>query len=77
MGMRGQVPTISDNYSSVILAPLREHSRKPDEAYTRIEGVFGDVPRIELFARHSAPGWSVAGNSIDGRDIREYLEVAA
>jgi N6-adenosine-specific RNA methylase IME4 len=77
MGMRGQVPTISDAVSSVIMAPRREHSRKPDEAYSRIEGVFGDVPRIELFARHTQPGWSVAGNGIDGRDIREYLEVAA
>jgi N6-adenosine-specific RNA methylase IME4 len=77
LGMRGQVPTISDAVSSVILAPRREHSRKPDEAYSRIEGVFGDVPRIELFARHRAAGWSVAGNSIDGRDIRDSLEVAA
>jgi site-specific DNA-methyltransferase (adenine-specific) len=73
MGMRGQLPTISDNWSSEILAPIREHSHKPDEAYVRIEGVFGDVPRVELFARHSAPGWAVAGNGIDGQDIRESL----
>jgi len=73
MGMRGQLPTISDNYSSAIFAPLREHSRKPDEAYGIIEGVFGDVLRIELFARHSAPGWAVAGNGVDGRDIRESI----
>jgi N6-adenosine-specific RNA methylase IME4 len=65
--------------SSVIHAPRREHSRKPDEAYERIAGVFGDVPRIELFARHSAPGWTVAGSGVDGLDIREslaHLEVA-
>jgi site-specific DNA-methyltransferase (adenine-specific) len=67
LGMRGQVPTISDIVSSVIMAPRREHSRKPDEAYTR----------IELFARHSAPGWAVAGNGIDGMDIRDALQVAA
>jgi N6-adenosine-specific RNA methylase IME4 len=73
MGMRGQAPTISDKYSSVILAPLREHSRKPDEAYSRIEGVFGDVPRVELFARQSAPGWIAAGNGLDGADIRESI----
>jgi N6-adenosine-specific RNA methylase IME4 len=73
MGMRGQVPTISDTASSVILAPLREHSRKPDEAYERIEQVFGDVPRIELFARQTAPGWAAAGNGIDGRDIGESI----
>lgn len=73
MGMRGQVPTISDNATSVILAPLREHSRKPDEAYDRIGQVFGDVPRIELFARYSQPGWDVAGSGVDGLDIRESM----
>jgi site-specific DNA-methyltransferase (adenine-specific) len=74
LGMRGQLPTISDAVSSVILAPRREHSRKPDEAYSRIEQVFGDVPRIELFARQSAPGWVAAGNGIDGTDIRTSIE---
>ena len=77
LGMRGQVPTISDTVSSVILAPRRQHSQKPTEAYSRIEGVFGDVPRIELFARNSAPGWVCAGNGIDGRDIRESIESEA
>lgn len=76
LGMRGQVPTVSNAVSSVIHAPRREHSRKPDEAYRRIEGVFGDVPRIELFARHSAPGWDVMGNAIDGADIRDTLAPA-
>lgn len=74
LGMRGQVSTISDAVSSVILAPRRQHSRKPDEAYARIECVFGDVPRVELFARNVAPGWSSAGNSLDGVDIREAIE---
>jgi len=74
LGMRGQLPTISDAVSSVILAPRREHSRKPDEAYSRIEGVFGEVPRIELFARRPAPGWASAGNGMDGLDIRDSIE---
>lgn len=73
LGIRGQVPTISDAVSSVILAPRREHSRKPDEAYRKIEQVFGPVKRIELFARTSAPGWDVAGNGVDGQDIRDTL----
>lgn len=73
LGMRGRVPTISDSASSVILAPRREHSRKPDESYPLIEQVFGDVPRIELFARTTAPGWAVLGNGINGRDIREEM----
>jgi len=45
-------------------APAREHSRKPDEQYDRIETMF-DGPRIELFARQARPGWQRWGNQID------------
>lgn len=44
-----------------IRAPLREHSRKPDEQYTRIETLF-DGPRIEMFARQKRAGWTSWGN---------------
>ena len=44
------------------MSPLREHSRKPDETYGRIERLFGDIPRIELFARNRREGWDVWGN---------------
>jgi N6-adenosine-specific RNA methylase IME4 len=46
----------------VIFAPLREHSRKPDEVTHRIDRLVGDVPRIELFAREQRPGWIAWGN---------------
>lgn len=77
LGMRGQVPTISNHVSSVIHAPRRAHSQKPDEAYVRIEQLFGDIPRIELFARTHRPGWDVMGNAVDGQDIRHVLQDAA
>jgi N6-adenosine-specific RNA methylase IME4 len=41
----------------LIVSPRREHSRKPDEARERLERLFGDVRRVELFAREDAPGW--------------------
>ncbi len=79
LGMRGQVPTQTDTLSSVLLAPRREHSRKPDETYTLLEALFGDVPRVELFARHMRPGWDAYGNQLasDGTDIRTQLQEAA
>ena len=46
----------------VVFAPVREHSRKPDEVANRIARLVGDVPRIELFARERRPGWTVWGN---------------
>jgi len=64
----------TDGVSSAILSPLREHSRKPDEARHRIEQLYPDKRKIELFARQSYPGWDALGNGIDGRDIRESLE---
>jgi MT-A70 len=44
----------------VILAPRREHSRKPDEQYPRIMRLF-EGPYLELFARARWPGWKVWG----------------
>jgi N6-adenosine-specific RNA methylase IME4 len=50
----------------VIEAPRRAHSRKPDEQYTRIDRLVGDVPRVELFARYRQPGWAAWGHGVTG-----------
>jgi N6-adenosine-specific RNA methylase IME4 len=48
---------------TVIIAPKREHSRKPDEARVMIESV-SHAPRIELFARERCVGWDAWGNEV-------------
>ena len=54
---------VKDNsISQVIFTHKLKHSEKPKEAYTKIERLFGDLPRIELFARHKRQGWDVWGN---------------
>ena len=55
---------INRNVEQVILSPIREHSRKPDEIRQRIVNLFGDLPRIELFARNTMQGWDVWGNEV-------------
>ena len=55
---------ISRSVSSVIITHLEEHSKKPDETRERIETLYGDVPRIELFARRQADGWDCWGNEV-------------
>lgn len=50
--------------TEVIDAPRREHSRKPDELYGRIERLFAG-PYLQLFARQQRPGWTVWGNETD------------
>lgn len=48
---------------SVILAPAREHSRKPAEAYAAAEALMpGALRRADLFSRESRPGWDAWGN---------------
>ena len=53
--LRKDIPQICD-------LPITKHSKKPDEIRKRIIKLFGDLPRIELFARSKIHGWSVWGN---------------
>jgi len=62
------------NVHSIIDTPIEEHSKKPDVTRKRFVKLFGDLPRIELFARQKAKGWDCLGNEIDGRDIRDSLQ---
>lgn len=58
-------------WSSFIIAPRREHSRKPDEIRAEIAARL-DGPRLEIFARSTAPGWVAAGN-----ETTKFDELAA
>ena len=49
----------------LIVAPRGRHSEKPIEAYRRIERLFGNVSRIELFARRTRAGWDAFGNQVE------------
>lgn len=46
----------------VVYSQLGAHSEKPWEVRHRLELLYGDVPRIELFSRSAAPGWHHWGN---------------
>lgn len=56
---------LSESVVQTVFAPRREHSRKPDEVKQRIFDLYGDIPRIELFARETTPGWDVWGNEVE------------
>lgn len=61
LGRRGSPQRLARDVRQVIIAPRREHSRKPDAALDRIER-FCAGPRLELFARTPRAGWTVWGN---------------
>ncbi|XDY57347.1 MT-A70 family methyltransferase [Cronobacter condimenti] len=54
----------------VIYSPLGRHSAKPWEARHRLERLYGDVPRIELFSRSAAPGWDHWGNQCESSAVK-------
>lgn len=58
---KGSPKRTSFNTSQIVITKKRQHSRKPDEVRELIVKLMGDVPRIELFARHRFEGWDVWG----------------
>lgn len=64
LGIRGRMQVKDKGVNQVVTAPLTKHSEKPNEVKERIVRLFGDLPRIELFARKKTPGWDVWGNEI-------------
>lgn len=55
----------SHKVSALIQSQRQEHSKKPDEIRERIVSLFGDLPRIELFARQKFDGWDCFGNEVE------------
>ena len=68
LATRGKPRRLSANVRKLIVSARREHSRKPDEAYPRIEALC-DGPYLEMFARSSRPGWDCWGLDADLREI--------
>lgn len=52
----------SKKISQIIASPFTSHSKKPDSVRTKIVKLFGDLPRIELFARTKIHDWDTWGN---------------
>ncbi len=62
LGKMGDPKTLNKSTRNVIESPRREHSRKPDEAYSVCESLFPAMKRADLFSRESRPGWDSWGN---------------
>lgn len=55
----------ANNIESLVFAERSKHSKKPEEVRRRIEALFGELPRVELFCRYPAEGWDVWGNEVE------------
>ena len=88
LGVKGKgVTRVSASIPNLQIYPRGEHSQKPRQIKEQIVKLFGDLPRIELFARETTEGWDVFGKevtkySINGlskdhpaqRDFNEFME---
>jgi N6-adenosine-specific RNA methylase IME4 len=69
LGRRGKPRRMSAGVRELIIAPVREHSRKPDAIYPRVESLCSG-PYIELWARQQWPNWTCVGDEIGKFDRR-------
>lgn len=67
--LKGRMKRVSASVHSVISLPIEAHSKKPDEARNRIVKLFGDIPRVELFARQRHEGWHAWGNEVESDEV--------
>jgi N6-adenosine-specific RNA methylase IME4 len=65
LAVRGKLKVIAHDVPQVLLAARAEHSVKPKHVHRRIVELYGDLPRIELFARDRFEKWDVWGNEVE------------
>ena len=76
LATRGSPKRLKADIQQGIIAPRREHSRKPDGIHERIERLVAG-PYCELFARQSRPGWDRWGNETTKFDARAACTTTA
>ncbi len=64
LAVKGSMPPAVKDVQALIVSPVRKHSQKPDEQYSKIDRLYPHATKLELFARHTYPGWDVWGNEV-------------
>ena len=67
LGTRGKPKRLDKSIKQLVVSQRREHSRKPDEVYDRIEKML-EGPYLEMFARKTRQGWDNFGNEVNKFD---------
>jgi N6-adenosine-specific RNA methylase IME4 len=64
LATRGKPRRVANNVRQGIIAPIRQHSRKPEDIHERIERLVVG-PYAELFCRQRRPSWDAWGNETE------------
>lgn len=66
LGFKGKPIKVNDrSVPAFIVSPRRGHSQKPDEQYEKIDRLYPDTTKLELFATEQREGWDVWGNEVE------------
>ena len=63
LATRGSPKRLDAGVRQLLIHPVMEHSRKPDEIHERIKALVAG-PYLEAYARRPYPGWTTWGNEI-------------
>lgn len=76
LATRGSPKRQAKDVHQIVMSPVGEHSRKPEEVSARIERLLPG-PYLELYGRRPMKGWTVWGNQITRglfhQDIEEFV----
>jgi N6-adenosine-specific RNA methylase IME4 len=64
LATRGSMLPRGEKPVSVIYSDVKDHSRKPEEAYEVIERMYPDNSKCELFGRRRRKGWEIWGDQV-------------
>lgn len=68
-------PWLDDHSQRSVAFDLNQgHSIKPSTLQNRLDKMFPDTDRLEMFARRQRKGWVCAGDAIDGKDITQAIQ---
>jgi N6-adenosine-specific RNA methylase IME4 len=75
IAIKGRPPVISHGVRAVHTKIAGKHSVKPPLFRDLCIELFGDVPRLEMFARTAADGWDAFGNEAPGSIKINYKDL--
>lgn len=75
LGTRGKgLPRIDNTIANLVIWPRGRHSAKPPIIRDKIERLYGQTSRIELFSRDIIPNWDRWGNEVECSEGARLLE---
>ena len=65
LGVQGKLQRQNGSVRQIVESQVRGHSQKPSVIRDKITQLYGELPRIELFAREKVKGWDTWGKEIE------------